>query len=147
MLCFIPLHSTSYLQPCDVAVFRNFKSCIQTQATTALARFVINGSFDDIVMNRGWRRQSSAEWASRVTMDFCNKNQAWSTGWGHLRARSDDDFREAVAKTELHATGDVFAKQSEPEPAPEDPVEWGRKSRTTKKTPPCLTAQHRLNLS
>ena len=52
------------------------------------------------------------------------KNQVWSTGWRQLRARSDDDFREAVAKAnELHATGDLFAKQMEPEAAPEDPVE------------------------
>ena len=34
-------------------------------------------------------------------------------------------FREAVAKAnELHAIGDLFAKQIEPEPAPEDPLEW-----------------------
>ena len=34
-------------------------------------------------------------------------------------------MREAVAKAnELHATGDLFAKQMEPEPAPEDAVEW-----------------------
>ena len=31
VLCFIPPRSTSYLQTCDVAVFRSFKSCIQTQ--------------------------------------------------------------------------------------------------------------------
>ena len=38
---------------------------------------------------------------------------------------SDDDCREAVEKAnELHATGDLFAKQIEPEPAPKDPVEW-----------------------
>ena len=30
VLCFIPPRSTSHLQPCDVAVFRSFKSCIQT---------------------------------------------------------------------------------------------------------------------
>ena len=35
VLCFIPMHSTSYL----------------------LARSVLDGSFDDVVMNRAWRRQ------------------------------------------------------------------------------------------
>ena len=29
VLCFIPPHSTSYLQPCDLAVFHSLKSCIQ----------------------------------------------------------------------------------------------------------------------
>ena len=60
----------------------------------------------------------------------------------------DDDFRETVAKAkELHATGDLFAKQIEPEPAPETlwNAPW-RKSRTTKTTCPCLTRQHRLEL-
>ena len=33
VLCFFPPRSTSYLQPCNVAVFRSFKSCIQTQAS------------------------------------------------------------------------------------------------------------------
>ena len=43
VLCFIPPRSTSYLQPCDVAVFRSFKSCIQTQASATLARSVLDG--------------------------------------------------------------------------------------------------------
>ena len=42
------LLATSYLQPCDVAVFRSFESCIQTQATTTLARCVLDGIFDDV---------------------------------------------------------------------------------------------------
>ena len=37
VLCFIPPQSTSYLQPCDLAVSRGFKSCIQKQASTTLA--------------------------------------------------------------------------------------------------------------
>ena len=125
VLCFIPPHSTSHMQPCDVAVFRSFKSCIQTQATTTLARSVIDGSFDDVVVNQAWWRQSSADWASRAVTDLCKEIKAWTTGWRPLRAGSDDDFREAVAEAnELHATGDVFAKHIEPEPAPEDLVEW-----------------------
>ena len=45
--------------------------------------------------------------------------------WRRLRADSDDDCREAVEKAnELHATGDLFAKQIEPEPAPRHLVEW-----------------------
>ena len=43
VLCFLPPRSTSYLQPCDVAVFRSFKNCIQTQASAPLARSVLEG--------------------------------------------------------------------------------------------------------
>ena len=46
------------VQPCDVAVFRSFKSCIQAQASATLARSVFDGSFDDVVMHKAWRRQS-----------------------------------------------------------------------------------------
>ena len=116
VMCFIPPRSTSYLQPFDVAVFHSFKSCIQPQA---LARSVLDGSFDAVVMNKAWRRQSSTEWALRAIMDLWDENWAWSTRWRQLRARSDNDFREA---NELHATGDLFAKRIEPAPA--DPVEW-----------------------
>ena len=101
------------------ASFRSFKSCIQAQASATLARSVLDGSFDDVVMNKAWRRQSSAE---RAVTELCDKNQLLSTGWRQLRARSDDDFREAVAKAN-ELPGDLIAKQIEPELAPEDPAE------------------------
>ena len=62
------------------------------------------------MMSKTWRRQSSVEWASRAVVDLCDENLAWPTRWRRWRARSDDDFREAVAKAnELHAAGDMFA--------------------------------------
>ena len=125
LLCFIPPHSTSYLQPCDVAVFRSFKSCIQAQASATLARSVIDGSFEGLAMNKAWRRQSSAEWASRAVTDLCDENKAWTTGWHRLRAGSNAEFRDAVAEAAaLHAHDELFSKHIEPEPAPEDPVDW-----------------------
>ena len=81
VLCFLPPQSTSYLQPCDVAVFRSFKSCIQAQASTTLARSVLDGSFDGLAMNKAWRRQSSAEWASRAVTDLLDESKAWTIGW------------------------------------------------------------------
>ena len=125
VLCFIPPHSTSYLQPCDVAVFRSFKSCIHAQASTTHARSVLDGSFDGLAMNKAWRRQSSAEWASRAVADLCEKNLAWTTGWSRLRAHSNDEFEAAVAHaTELHAERELFSRHIERKPAPEDPVDW-----------------------
>ena len=79
VLCFIPPRST-YLQPCDVTVFRSFKSCIQAQASAALTRSVLDGSFEYLAMNKAWRRQSSAEWASRAVTDLCDENKAWTAG-------------------------------------------------------------------
>ena len=102
VLCFISPHSTSFLQPCDVGVFRCFKSCIQAQANTTLARSVIDGSFDNVVMNKAWRRQASAEGASCAVTDLCD--QAWTTGWRRLRAHSDAELREPVAKAVLTAS-------------------------------------------
>ena len=125
VLCLLPPQSTSYLQPCDVAVFRSFKSCIQAQASATLARSVIDGSFEGLAMNKAWRRQSSAKWASRAVTDLCDENKAWTTGWHRLRAGSNAEFREAVAEAAaLHAHDELFSRHIEPEPAPEDPVEW-----------------------
>ena len=70
VLCFLPPRSTSYLQPCDVAVFRSFKSCIKAQASATLARSVLDGSFEGFAINKAWRRQSSAGWAARAPTDF-----------------------------------------------------------------------------
>ena len=74
-------------------------------------------------MNKAWRRQSSAECASRA--DLCEKSQAWTTGWHRLLAGSNAEFRDAVTEAAaLHAHDELFSKHIEPEPAPEDPVEW-----------------------
>ena len=125
VLCFLPPQSTSYLQPCDVAVFRSFKSCIQGQASATLARSVLDGSFEGLAMNKAWRRQSSAEWASRAVADILAENKVWSTGWRRLRADGDAHFREAVEEAAaLHAEGELFARHITPERAPEDPVDW-----------------------
>ena len=127
VLCFLAPQSTSYLQPCDVAVFRSFKSCVQGQASATLARAVLDGSFEALAMNKAWRRQSSAEWAARAVTDILDANQVWSTGWRRLRAHSDAHFREAVEEAAaLHAHDELFSKHIEPEPAPEDPVDWAR---------------------
>ena len=125
VLCFLPPHSTSYLQPCDVAVFRSFKSCIQGQASATLARAVLDDTFDGLAMNKAWRRQSSAEWASRAVADILAENKAWSTGWRQLRAQDDAEFHEAVEEANgLHVAGALFTRHIEPEPAPVDPVDW-----------------------
>ena len=125
VLCFLPPQSTSYWQPCDVAVFRSFKSCIQGQASATLARSVLDDTFEGLAMNKAWRRQSSAEWASRAVADILAENKAWSTGWRQLRAQDDAEFHEAVEEANgLHVAGVLFARHIEPEPAPEDPVDW-----------------------
>ena len=60
---------------------------------------------------------------ARALTDLCDINQVWTSGWRRLRAHTDAEFREAVEEAnELHATGDLFARQIEPEPAPVDPA-------------------------
>ena len=125
VLAFLPPQSTSYLQPCDVAVFRSFKSCIQRQATTTLACSVLDGTFEALAMNKAWRRQSSADWAARAVTDLCDANQVRSTGWRRLRAHNDGAFRDAVEEAAaLHAHDELFAKHITPEPAVEGPPMW-----------------------
>ena len=76
-------------------------------------------------MNKAWRRQSSADWAARAVEDLCAQNKVWNTGWRQLRAQSDAEFHEAVEEAAaLHAHDELFSKHIEPEPAPEDPMEW-----------------------
>ena len=115
----MPPHSNSYLQPCDVAVFRSFKSCIQAQASATLARSIFDGSFGDVFLNKVWRRQCSAEWASRATTDLSCKNPVSTIGRRLLRAHSDD-FRDAVTEAAaLHARNELFVKHVTPAMAEE----------------------------
>ena len=140
VLCFIPPRSTSYLQPCVVAVFRIFKSCIQTQASATLARSVLDGTFDDVVMNKAWRRQSSAEGASRAVTDLCEKKQAWTAGWRR--------FREAgKGQRAARHWRPVRKKRSNQSPLPKTWTQAWQRHQTTKTTRPRRTRQHRVNLS
>ena len=62
---------------------------------------------------------------ARAVTDLCDENKAWTTGWRPLRAHSDAHFKEAVAEAAaLHSRDELFSKHIEPEPAPEDPVDW-----------------------
>ena len=70
-------------------------------------------------MNKAWRRQSSADWAARAVKDLCAENRVWNTGWRQLRVQSD--VEDAAA---LHSRDDPYSRHIEPEPAPEDPVDW-----------------------
>ena len=47
----------------------------RANASAALARSVLDGSFDDVVMTKAWRRQSSAEWAARAGTDSAIKTR------------------------------------------------------------------------
>ena len=108
-----------------MAVFRSFKSCIQTQASATLARAVLDGSFDGLAMNKAWRRQSSAEWAARAIADNLAEGKVWSTGWRQLRAHNDGAFRDAVEEAAaLHSRDDLFARHIAPDPAEEGPPMW-----------------------
>ena len=99
---------------------RSLRSLVQI-----LARSVLDGSFEGLAMNKAWRRQSSAEGAARAVADLRDENKAWTTGWRPLRAHSDAHFTEAVAEAAaLHSRDDLFSRHIEPEPAPEDPVDW-----------------------
>ena len=98
VLCFLPPQSTSYLQPCDVAVFRSFKSCIQGQASATLARSVLDGSFHEI----GHEQAMAAPVLGRMNGQLaqsadilCDANKVWSTGWRRLRADGDDPLQRS----------------------------------------------------
>ena len=114
VLCFLPPHSTSYLQPCDVAVFRSFKSCIQTHASATLARSVIDGPFDDAAMNKAWRRLSSADWAARAVTDLWDKKPGVDDWLASLACPQRCPLERSRRRG--HAHDGPFSMQIEPEP-------------------------------
>ena len=98
---------------------------LSSAASRAASRRRRDGTFEGLTLNKAWRRQSSADWAARAVKDLCAQNKVWSTGWRQVRAQSDAEFHEAVEEAvALHAHDEFFSKHIEPEPAPEDSVEW-----------------------
>ena len=119
-------HGELFTKPCDVAVFRSFKSCIQAQASATLARSVIDGSFEGLARNKAWRRQSSADWAARAVKDLCAENQGVDDWMASLACPQRCPLQRSRRRrpAALHAHDELFSRHIEPEPAPEDPVEW-----------------------
>ena len=107
------------------AAFSMDRGRARRQDRRRLARSVLDGSFNELAMNKPWRRQSSAEWAARAVKDLCDANQVWATGWRRLRAHGDAHFKEAVEEAAaLHAHDELFARHVAPEPAEEGPPMW-----------------------
>ena len=88
VLCFIPPPSTSYLQPCDVAIFRSFKSCAsrrrQPRRWRALQRCPLQRS----------RRRGRG---TMPTMSSSPSTSSWSSltktsrKWAMAEASDDED--------------------------------------------------------
>ena len=113
MLSFIPPHSTSYLQTCRLAVFRSFKRSLRH-------RRLIRRHRDEKGMTATvFGRMGVARYRGplRPTIRRCAP-----VG---VRDHSDAHFKEAVEEAAtLHAHDELFSKHIDPEPPPEDPVEW-----------------------
>ena len=128
VLLFFPPRSTLYLQPCDVAVFRSFKSCIQAQASATLARTVLDGSFEGLAMKKAWRRQSSADWTVHRATPNSTRPLKRPTSCTPLALCSRDRWSWS--------------------PLPKTPWTWPwQRRQTTRTTRPCQTRRPSLRSS
>ena len=88
-------------------------------------------TFEDLAMNKAWRRQSSADWAARAVKDFCAQNKVWNTEWRQLRA----EFHETVTPT-------MSSSPSTSSRSPLQKTPWNgpwQSRQTTRTTCPCQT--------
>ena len=141
VLRFIPPHSTSNLQPCDVAVFRSCKSCIRTQATTTLARSVLDGTFDE----QGMATSVFGHLAQSRTS--ATRTRFRQLGGVHcVPTATTISARLLQRPTSCTPMATYSRNRSNQSPLPKTLCPW-RARQTTKTTRPCLTRQHRLHLS
>ena len=123
VLCFIPPHSTSYLQPCDVAVFRNFKSCIQAQASATLARSVIDGSFDGLAMKR---HGGASLWPMGISCShgLVRREQGVDNWMASLCAQAATPSSAMPSTRPLHSTPTVSCSPSTSSRSPLPKTPW-----------------------
>ena len=142
-LCFIPAGATSYLQPCDKALFKSWKSSVARSCSDALAeavvrqRLPVSQAYDFGTANL---RLQSVGWARRATAAVKADENLRGEAWKHLTwsaEEGDSMYREAES---LHTHGKLFIKDVATEPAvdedeldPENAEEdaWGHLEKET----------------
>ena len=118
VLYFIPPRSSSYLQPCDVAVFRSFKSCIQAQGEPQSCPLRPRSTT--------WSRTRHGHDSLRPNGQVAqSRTSATKTRRGRLcgvaRAPTATTISARPSKRPRHARDEPFAKHITPEPAEEGP--------------------------
>ena len=101
MLCFIPPHSTSHLQPCDVAVFRSFKSCIGRMGSSC---------------SHGPLRHEPGvdDWLASLAQRTVSLNAVvadkWNTGTSNSCGYTHGSERKAVRTTRVRTDENILSK-------------------------------------
>ena len=85
--CFIPPHSTSYLQPCDVAQKQHPSARLHRPCLVRHRQRIRH-----TVMSKAWQRQSASVWVLHAVVDLTRRGVC-----SRLRQCSADEFRDAVA--------------------------------------------------
>ena len=98
-IVYIPAQSTSYCQPCDVAILKPWKSVLADAAGESLAESVVTGqniktAFDFSLMHLKRRAVIRAE---KATRDIQNRTDLRKKAWNHVSWETAEDFERLVA--------------------------------------------------
>ena len=102
-IVYIPAQSTSYCQPCDVAIFKTWKSVLADAASESLAESVvtvqnIKTAIDFTLMHL---KRRSVVWAETATLDVQNRTDLRKSVWTHVCWESDEDFVRLVTQEQV----------------------------------------------
>ena len=96
----IPAQSTSYCQPCDLAIFKSWKSVLADAASESLAESVVTGQNikTAFVFSLMYLKRRSVMWAEQATFDIQDRTDLLKSAWEHESWETAEDFARPVAR-------------------------------------------------
>ena len=111
LIVYIPSQSTSYCQPCDVAMCRTWKSVLAAAANESFAESVVDGqnikTTSDLSLMHLKRR--SVVGAENATLHVQNRIDLQKSARKHVSWESDEDFARLVTQARvMHDANQLF---------------------------------------
>ena len=116
-IVYIPAQSTSDCKPCDVAMFKTWKSVLADAASESLAESVVDGqniktTFDFSLMHL---KRRSVGWAEKATLH--DRTDLRKLAWKHVSWESDEDFARLVTQAQVMHDADQLLISHADQPA------------------------------
>ena len=115
-IVYIPAQSTSCCQPCDVAMFRTWKSVLAAAANESFAESVVDGqniktTFDFSLVHL---KRRSVVLAEEATVHVQNRIDLRKSAWKHVSCESDEDFGRMVTQAQvMHDADQLFISHAD----------------------------------
>ena len=142
-IVYIPARATSYCQPCDLAIPKDWKSVVAGAASESLAGTLVTGQNIKTALDFSLvhLKKRTVTWAEQATLAILGRLDLRKLAWKHASWESDEDFALLVAEVQAkHDASQLFISHADQPVAGKEYVSrtskasstWTKRRRRTK---------------